>query len=160
MNYSDNLVKTLNNLANEYRGKLQDSVTKVLNEARYKNTGRGVSSVTVVVVPGTKEKSPSLVIKMDDHVLLLDRSKMQWTKLPDMNNLLEWAKTKKTDPLEIKKMAWAIAVDKRKNDTWKPKKWRKKGLGTVLKEMNAEMLAEFDSAIDKDLQEAVDNQYS
>lgn len=153
--YSDNLVRVLNSIAQAYRGKLEDNIKAVLNEGRYRNTGRGADSVTVAVVPGDSSKSPALVITMEDHVLILDKSKLQWTKLPLVNELLSWARTRKSNEKEAKQLAWAVAWDKKNNDTWKPKKWRKKGIGTVLKEMNAQMLVEFEKAIEKDWQEGI-----
>jgi hypothetical protein len=156
--YSDNLVIALNNIATEYRGKLEAAIKAVLSQARYTNTGRGVQSVAVSVVPGTTNASPALVVTLDDYVLLLDRSKLQWTKLPNVKNLLEWARARKSDEKEAKKLAWAVAWDKKKNDTWKPKKWRKKGLGETLREMNAEMLLAFDAAIGNDFQRGIDRQ--
>jgi hypothetical protein len=154
--YSYNLVKALNAIAQEYRGKLEENIKSVLSEARYRNTGGGVDSVNVEVRPGDSNNSPALVIKIADHVLILNKSKMEWTNLPRVNELLKWARSRKSNEKEAKKLAWAVAWDKKKNDTWKSKKWRKKGIGTVLREMNEELLIEFDKAKDKDFQEGID----
>lgn len=154
--FSENQVIALNNIAHEYRGKLEAAIKDVLSQGRYTNTGRGMQSVVVSVVPGTTSESPSLVVTLDDYVLMLDRSKMQWTKLPNVRNLLAWARARKSNEKEAKKLAWAVAWDKKKNDTWKPKKWRKKGFGETLIEMNAAMKKAFDGAINKDLQSAID----
>lgn len=153
--YSDNIVIVLNQIAEDYRGRMEASIKAVLSQARYTNTGRGVNSVTVSVVRGTTTSSPALIVKFDDYVTLLNNSKLEWTNLPNMKNLIAWAKTKKSDEEEAKHLAYAVAWDKKKNDTWKPKKWRKKGLGQTLKEMNAEMLIAFDKAIEKDFQEGI-----
>lgn len=150
------MVDTLNNIASDYAGRLEAAIKTILSQARYTNTGQGVGSVSVDVRKGNTNESPALIVKLDDYVLLLDRSKMQWTKLPNMRKLIAWAKTKKSEEGEAKKLAWAKAWDMKKNDTWKPKKWRKKGLGPTLKEMNAEMLIAFDKAIEQDFQKEID----
>lgn len=154
--YSANLVRVLNEIAAEYRGKLEAAIKTVLSQARYTNTGRGLGSVQVEMVPGNTTESPALVVKLDDYVLLLDRSKMQWTQLPNVKNLIEWAKTKRSTEKEWKKLAWTTAYHKKNTDTWKPKKWRKKALSETLKLMNAEMLKAFEAAIEQDFQEGID----
>lgn len=106
-------------------------------------------------LPGDVNKSPELVISFDDHLLFLDRRKIEWTQLPNIQKLTEWAQTKKSDPKEAKKLAWATAIDKQKNDTWKAKPWRKKSLSSVLSEMNKMLLREFDAAINEDLIDAI-----
>ena len=153
--YSDRLVNVLNEIAKDYRGKLEAAIKAVLSQARYTNTGRGVQSVKVEVVTGNASQSPALVVQLDDYVLLLDRSKMQWTKLANVKNLIEWAKTKRSTEREWKALAWATAVKKKNTDAWKPKKWRKKGLGQTLRDMNAEMIKAFEEAIEQDWQEGI-----
>jgi len=155
MAYSDNMVITLNNIASDYAGQMEAAIKTILSQARYTNTGQGAGCVSVSVQKGNTNESPALVVKLDDHVLKLDKSKMQWTKLPNMGKLIAWAKTKKSEELQAKKLAYAVAWDKKNNDTWKPKKWRKKGLGPTLKEMNAAMLVAFNEAIEKDFQEGI-----
>lgn len=154
--YSARLVDALNEIARQYRSELLASIQKVLNEARYRNTGKGVGSVKVDVVPGDSKQSPALVVTLDDYVLLLDKSKMQWTRLPNVKNLLDWARTKKSTEKEARQLAWARAYDLKKNDSWKPKKWRKRALSQVLKDMNENMLAAFEAAIDADMQQQID----
>lgn len=150
------MVETLNNIASDYAGQMEAAIKAILSQARYTNTGQGVGSVSVTVQKGNTNESPALIVKLDDYVLLLDRSKMQWTKLPNMTKLIAWAKTKKSEEGEARKLAWAKAWDMKKNDTWKPKKWRKKGLGPTLKEMNAAMLVAFEQAIEMNFQKEID----
>lgn len=154
--YSERLVQVLNEVAHDFRGQLLASIKNVLNEPRLRNTGAGGASVKVDVVPGNSTTSPALVVTLDDYVLLLDKSKMQWTKLPNIRKLVEWARTKKSDEREVQRLAWSKAWDLKKNDSWKPKKWRKRALSEVLKDMNAKMVAAFEAAIDADVQVAID----
>lgn len=153
--YSDEVVTRLNAIANQYRDILYRSLRDVLSQPRYTNTGAGLSSLTVDVIQGTQTKSPQLVVTFDDHILFMDKRRLQWTKLPDMKGLLAWAETKTSSEKEARKLAWAVAWDKKKNDTWKPKLWRKKGLGPALREMNQVILASYEAAIEQELAQSV-----
>lgn len=149
--YSARLVNTLNDIAETYRPIMQKSIQDVLNQPRYRNTGAGVASVLVEIVSGNENKAPDIRISFDDHLIVLNQRKVQWTKLPNLGKLVEWAATKTPNEMAAKKLAFAVAWDKKKNDTWKPKQWRKKSLSAVLKEMNQLILSEFDKAIEQDL---------
>lgn len=155
MSYSPRLVSTLNDIAHKHSGIIRQSIASVLNDAKYKNTGASAGSVVVSVIDGDASKAPIIHIEMAESLLIIDRSKLQWTKLPNMKALLEWAATKVSDPRKAKQLAWATAWSKKKFDIWKPKKWRKKSLSVVLKEMNELVVEEFDRAIEGDLVEAI-----
>lgn len=144
----------MNDIAHRYKDVIHQSIHAVLSEDRYKNTGAGAASLTVDVVDGDANKSPQIRISFDDHLIFLDKRKMQWTKLPNMGKLMEWAETVKPDKKGAERLAWAVAWDKKKNDTWKAKPWRKKSLSNVLKEMNLLIKEAFDQVIEKDFQEA------
>lgn len=152
--YSENTVIKLNAIAHKYKDLIHRSIHAVLSQPPYKNTGAGAASVTVDVIDGDQAKAPQIVTKFDDHLNYINNRKMEWTKLPDMKELLTWAKTKKTTDAEAEQLAWATAWDKKKNDTWKAKPWRKKTLSAVLKEMNELIVAEMDQAIEEDFQKA------
>jgi len=152
--YSQRLINILNDIAHRHGAIIKKAIQDVLRGPKYANTGAGVESVTVEVVEGDASKSPNILITFDDHIKLLDKRKMQWTKLPDMKELLQWAATKRDDPKKAEKLAWAVAWDKKKNDTWKAKPWRKKTLSQTLKQLNINVLAAFDQAIEEDMQEA------
>lgn len=152
--YSQNTVIKLNDIAQRYKGLIHRSIHEVLSQDRYKNTGAGAASLTVDVVDGDASKSPQIQISFDDHLIFLDKRKMMWTKLPNMGKLLEWAETVKPDKKQAERLAWAVAWDKKKNDTWKAKPWRKKSLSNVLKEMNTMVKEAFDNTVEKDFQEA------
>ena len=154
--YSDNLVIKLNGIAHHYKDVINRALVDILSQPRYNNTGAGLASLHVEVIEGDRNKSPQIIITMADHLLLLDKRKMQWTKLPKISELLKWAETKKSTPKEAVKLAWAVAWDKRKNDTWKAKPWRKKSLGPALKEMNKMIVEGFEKVIEEDLQQAID----
>lgn len=142
----------LNDIAHLYKDLAHQSINAVLRDIG--NTGAGAASLTVDVIEGNATRAPQIVIHFDDHLIYLDRRKMQWTKLPEMKKLLEWARTVKPTEREADRLAWATAWDKKKNDTWKPKSWRKKSLSKVLKDMNDIILKAFDECIDQDFQQA------
>jgi hypothetical protein len=154
MAYSENTVNKLNEIAHRYRDLVHKAIHDVLSQPPYKNTGAGAASLTVDVIDGDQNKAPQIVIHFDDHLLFLDKRRMQWTKLPEMKELIAWAETKRTNKEEAAQLAWATAWDKKKNDAWKSKPWRKKSLSKVLKEMNELIVAGFDQAIEEDLKQA------
>lgn len=152
--YSPRLVITLNDIANRFAPIMQRSIVAVLSQPRYKNTGAGVASVTVEVDAGDANKAPALQIQFEDHLIFLNQRRIEWTRLPDMKEMIAWAETKEPDPKKAKRLAFAVAWDKKKNDTWKPKLWRKKSLSEVLKDMNQELLKQYDAAIEADLDQS------
>lgn len=153
--YSARLQNMMQQIARDYQSKIEDAVTKVLSQPKYRNTGEGLGTLQVKVIDGDAEKSPVIVVQAADHIFRLESKGLQWTKLPNMKNMLAWAEVKKPDKKEARELAWAVAKDKYKNDTWKPKRWRRPSLSAVLKEMNAEMLKEFDKAIQEDMDQAL-----
>lgn len=168
--YSPRLVEKLNAIAHEYRDKIVREITTVLSQPKYMNTGAGLESLRVEVIPGTQSKSPDIIITMDDYVNIINKRKAEWTKMPPIEELEQWAQTREfkgpvpgyknglapnLPPWKAKqRILWAIAKSKQKFDIWKPKPWRKKSLSNVLKEMNALVLLDFDKAINDDFQMA------
>ncbi len=152
--YSDILVIKLNIIAHQHAEIIRRAITDILNQPKYRNTGAGVQSLKVEVIEGDASKSPQLRITMDDHLLIIDKKRMQWTKLPEVKRLTAWAETKSQDPAEIKKLVWSTAWKQKKYDAWKPKQWRKKALGPALKEMNKKLVMAFEQAIEEDMQKA------
>lgn len=152
--YSPRLVDTLNGIAQQFAPIMQRSIVDVLSQPRYKNTGMGVDSVTVEVVAGDDQKSPALQVKFADHLVFLNSRKIEWTRLPDIAQLTTWAETKTSGREAAERLAWAVAWDKRKNDTWKPKLWRKQSLSEVLRTMNEQLLKAYDEAIEADLEQS------
>lgn len=170
--YSENLINTLNAIAYDYREKINVAMSEILSQPRYKNTGAGLASLTVDVIDGDSKKAPQIIISFADHLNLLDKRKMQWTKLPPIDDFEAWSETRtftgpvpgyknglapNLPPWKAKqRIVWAIAKSKQKFDKWNGKPWRKKTLGSVLKEMNILVLSLFDKAIQEDFQKAAD----
>jgi hypothetical protein len=154
MSYSTNLQIVLEDIAQEYRTKIEQSIRSVISQPKYKASGAGVASLTVTVIDGNAQRSPSIQVNIDDHIFRLESRNLQWTELPNMRKMLEWASYKKSDPKEARTLAWSVAKHKQKTDTWKPKTWRRKSLSAVLKEMNKDMLQRMDEAIAKDFEKS------
>jgi len=153
--YSPRLIITLNAIAHKYQPIIHAAILAVISQPKFSNTFDAANSLIVTVVEGNEQRAPELDIQFADHLLYLDKRKLQWTKLPDIKNLMAWAETKINDPKKAKRLAFAVAWNKKKLDTWKPKPWRKKSLSVVLKEMNELLLNEFAKAIDADLQQGI-----
>jgi hypothetical protein len=149
--YSPRTIEKMNAIGERYVDLILRAIQDVLKDAKYRNTGKTAESVQVEMVAGAADKSPVIRIELDEALLIIDKRKLQWTKLPNMKALLEWAATKESDPKKAKRLAFATAYTKLKYDKWKAKSWRKKSLSAVLKELNVQVLAEFDKAIEEDL---------
>ncbi len=169
--YSDNLVIKLNTIAHRFREYINQALNEILSQAKYRNTGASLASLHVEVIDGDNNKAPQIIITFADSLNILDKRKLQWTKLPNIDNMDDWAQTKTFDTIpgykngaapnlppwkQKERVAWAIAYNKKKFDTWKAKPWRKKSLSNVLKEMNAQILLAFDKAIEEDFQAGID----
>lgn len=169
--YSANLVATLNDIASDYAPLIKSAVVAVLSQPRYTNTGAGADSVEVKVIAGSAQHAPEIRVEFADYVNLFNLRKLQWTKQPPVDAEFEqWAQTKSFSgpvpgyknglapnlpPWKVKqRIVWAIAISKKKFDSYKAKPWRKKSIGNVLKEMNAIVLRKFDEAIELDFQQA------
>jgi hypothetical protein len=152
--YSPELVTVLNEIAEQKAKEFQSVLVNLLSKAPYRNTGEGVNSVTIEISAGTASRAPAIKINFADHLLLMDKRKLQWVKLPLVSKLMTWAATKNSDPKQQKRMAWARAWDLQKNDSHKPKPWRKKSLSATLKEMNQQIVVAFDKAIEESFQKA------
>lgn len=113
MSYSPRTVDKLNGIAHKYKDIIQRAIADVLRQPKYYNTGKLAASVTVDVTDGDANKAPAIVIELDEALLIIDKSKLQWTKLPNMKALLEWASTKESDPKKAKRLAWATAFSKK-----------------------------------------------
>jgi hypothetical protein len=153
--YSDNMISTLNEIAQQYRSIIYQAIYAVISQPPYTNTGAGAQSLTVDVIEGNATEAPKMQILFDDHLQILGKRKIEWTKFPKMQELIAWAETKKSTEQEALQLAWSVGWKQKTQDLWKPKPaWRKKSLSSVLKEMNELVLKAFEEAIEKDLQQA------
>lgn len=151
--YSERIVMKLNEIAYRYKDIVHRAVHDVITKT-IRNTGEAAASLTVDVIEGNRDKAPVLVISFVDYLIYFNHRRIEWTKLPNIDKLTAWAEVKVPDRKAAKRLAFAVAWDKRKNDTWRAKPWRRRGLSGVLKEMNELILDSFDQVINEELQEA------
>lgn len=142
----------LNEIAHRYGDRLMTQVKAVLE--KYQNTGALVQSLKLEIKPATDRSAPTISLIYEDQGYYIGYKNPQWTKQPNITKLLEWAQTKTFTTIpgysatsnlpEFKKrerVAWAIARDKLKNDTWKPKRWKREAnLGQLIKELNSDTI--------------------
>lgn len=157
----------LDALAQQYATRLQRDVKQVFNQPGYRNSGELEGSVEVTVSKSTDKEAPVIVLTYADQGFYLGYKNPQWTKLPDIDKLKEWAKDRNldfgnipgyaygtapnlSDEKKAARIVWAIAKNKRKEDTWKPRKWKNAAkLGDLLKDLNTTTL----QAYAKDMEE-------
>jgi hypothetical protein len=165
---SKQLQPILNELAEKYAAILLSQAKDVLSRAEFRATGELVNSLKVEIVPCTDQKSPLIVLRYADQGYYIGYKSPQWTKVPNLDKMKEWAKTvefngpvpgyKDGSPLPPwkakERIAAAIAYDKRKNDTWKAKPWKNRrgiNLGELLGKLNTETLEAYTQEIESTL---------
>jgi hypothetical protein len=163
----------LDAIAQKYAARLLADVKAVLNTPQYKNSGELESSLKILVVPATDLEAPKIILTYADQGFYLGYKNPQWTKVPDIEKLKKWAETKVTDlgdipgyeygtasrlPIEKQKerIVWAIAKNKRKEDTWKPRKWKNAAkLGNLLSDLNVDTLSAYAKDVENLLADAI-----
>lgn len=148
----------LNELAHKYGNELINNVRNVLSQPAYRNSGELADSLKLIITPATDTEAPTIVLTYADQGFFIGYKNPQWTKLPNIEKLKKWAETKITSLGDIpgyeygtasslsvekqrERIVWAIAKDKRKEDTWKPKKWKNAArLGDILSMINKDTI--------------------
>jgi hypothetical protein len=151
----------LDDIANHYAEKLLADVKQVFSTPDYKNTSELFDSLKVTVTKATDTEAPVIVLTYADQGFFLGYKNPQWTKLPNIEKFLKWGNRRDLDmnnipgyaygsapnlseEQKVSRIVWAIAKNKRKEDTWKQKKWKNKAkLGDLLKLLNKDTLTSF-----------------
>jgi hypothetical protein len=94
--YSERVVTRLNAIAHKYKDLIMHEIQAVLKQPKYMNTGAAANSIEVKVIQGNENHSPSIEVTFADYLIVLNKSKVSWTKLPAIKPLLAWAE-RKTD---------------------------------------------------------------
>lgn len=154
----------LNDIAELYSKEILQSANLAL--AKYDRTGRTRESLQVTVIKSTDHDSPKIVLGFELQAALFDVKRMSWVKLPPIADLVQWAQQvnfsgkipgyKNTAPnlppwKAKQRIAFAIAMDKRKNDTYKRKPWRKVALSEILKDLNRITLESYRKEVEQSL---------
>lgn len=148
----ESVQQKLNDIAQQYGERLMQQV-KVVFE-KYSNTGELVRSLKLEIKPATDRSAPVITLSYDEQGYFIGYRNPQWSKLPLIQELLQWASTKTFQTIpgyktssslpEFKKherVIWAIAKDKLKNDTWKAKRWKREAnVGKLIQDLNQDTL--------------------
>lgn len=163
----------MNNVAYRYAGRLRQNIKQVLSQPKYRASGMLESSIQVSVEEATGYKPPNINIQFVGYGDFIGKRKLLWTKVPPIEDLKVWVELRGRDdgsaPVpgykngapnlpsfkRAERIAYAIAVTKRRDDKFKRQPWKKESLPSVLKEMNAETYAQFGDHIEKLLAEAI-----
>jgi hypothetical protein len=163
----------LNQLAQQYASQLLSQVKAVLSQPAYRNSGELQESLKIVVTPATATEAPTILLTYADQGFYIGYKSPKWTQLPNIEKLKKWAETKSlsmgdipgyeygtasklTEEKRKERIVWAIAKNKRKEDTWKQKKWKNAaGLGDLLKALNESTIQAWAKDVEKLLAEAI-----
>jgi hypothetical protein len=162
----------LNVLARTYASQFQASVNRELDKIRA--TGQLQNSVEVVVILATANTAPEIKIEYAEHGEFIGKRKLLFTKLVPPDQLMEWMEAENFVPSRIpgykngsapnltteqkrKRFAFATAMDKKQNDTWKPKRWKRLALRDVLKMMNQDIIRAYTQEVEKILAREISN---
>lgn len=162
----------LHSLANRYALILRQRVVSALQ--RYNATGSLIDSIEVTVVSGVGDYGPQIKMTYEDHGDFLTKKKMLFVKLPPIEDMKAWMEARNINTSRIpgytdgsipnisedkkrERIAWAISIDKRMNDTWKRKDWKRKPISTLLKELNVEIITAYRQDVEKELASYISN---
>lgn len=158
--YSSGLQKKLNKLAYTYQARFIDQASNII--AGFEATGQLQDSLRSTVVEASDTSTPVITVSYDDHGEFLTKKKLLFVRQPDIDNLVDYLNTKPvpkkipgykgdapnlTDTQKRKRVAFAIAVKKRKNDTHKRKRWKKDALSDLLKELNTDIIEAYTNEV-------------
>jgi hypothetical protein len=163
----------LNQLADDYAQKLLANVKQVFEQPEYRSSDELLNSLSIQVTRATSDEPPRIILTYADQGFFIGYKNPQWTKLPIIEKLKQWAdspsfsvgsipgyKSGTASGLSVEKqkerIVWAIAKNKRKEDTWKQKKWKNAaGLGDLLSALNKDTLQSFAKDIEKILVDGI-----
>lgn len=172
-NLPEELHQKLNSLATRYASTLRRQVIRALQ--RYNATGELINSIEVKVVPGHGDMGPQIQMTYEDHGDFLTKKKMLFVKVPPIEDMLAWMKARGTDTTRVpgytdgiipaiseekkrERIAWAIGIDKRMNDTWKRRDWKRKPIRELLQDLNQEIIRDYTTAVEREIAKNISNQ--
>ena len=118
---------------------------------------------------------PQIQMTYEDHGDFLTKKKMLFVKVPPVEDLKKWSEARGinlykipgykegsipniSDDKKRNRIAWAIGIDKRMNDTWKRKAWKKKPISELLKELNEEIIIQYIREVEVAIASELSNQ--
>lgn len=163
----------LDALAAKYAEKLKRDVETVLSNPEFMNTGELADSIEVSITKATDQEAPLIVLTYADQGYFLNYRNPQWTKLPTIAKLEKWGSARGldfgnipgyeygtapnlSDEKKVERIVWAIAKNKRKEDSWKPRLWKRKAnLVDFLNKLNNETVQAYAKDVETILAEAI-----
>jgi len=168
----------LNSLAQFYAQDLYDRAYQVLRAKRYRNSGALLDSLKVTWFKATEQWPPRILLIYNEYAQLFEQRSLSWVNTPPIEDLKEWIRHKGGSSAfgtvpgyrdgmagslpeykKVERIAWAIATDKRVNDTHKRRPWKRKTLREMLIEMNQETQKAFANEAEQLMKEALQGEY-
>lgn len=150
------IVDSLNELARDYRARFLQSVKAVLARDKFRASGKTLESIKTRVELGTPNRPPQVVMEYDEAGEFISKRRLIFTKQPPWQEILDTVKTGKFRmksvpgydsstpgiPLEKqqKRIAFAIARHKLKEQSHKRLNWRRPALSDMLRAMNRDLI--------------------
>lgn len=163
--------RQLNHLADKYARLFSVRIGNELEKIRA--TGELEESVTVHVQKATAHSSPEILVKFAPHGDYIGKKKLLFTKLVPGKKLVDWMNAEGITPSRIpgykngapnltdeqkrERFAFAIGKDKKVNDTWKRKQWKRKALTETLKRLNVEIIAAYTREVEQIMAREISN---
>jgi hypothetical protein len=170
-NFDKDIQDQMNALADRYAAELRNAVSKELSKPSYKSSGMLASSVKVSVTPSTGYKPPVINLEVADYGELIGKRKMLWVKQPPLQKMIDHIQKKNIsltkipgyvsgapnlpESKKIERVAFAMAVKKRRDDTFKRRPWKKQSFPDVLRKLNSETIEKFGGHIERMLASSI-----
>ncbi len=159
---SKDIQDRMNNVAFRFAHELRLNVRSVLTSPEFRYMGGLAASARTRVQLASAYEPPVIILEFEDYGEFIGKRKLLFTEIAPIQNLTKWVQDRGLDdgshPVpgytngapnlpaykRASRIAWAIAISK-KNETSKrlPKRWKRKALPQVLRDMNKETLRQF-----------------
>jgi hypothetical protein len=152
----------LNELAMKFGNQLLQDVRRAFE--KYSRSGALSASPELTITKASATEAPKIIVIYADQGFFIGQRNPQWTKVPNIDKLEEWAKdvafsgpvpgyknsAPNLPPWKVKqRQLWAIAKGKQKFDTHRRKTWKRDAkLGQLLAELNTVTLEAYNKEIE------------
>jgi hypothetical protein len=171
--YPPEVVDELNRIGERYLHQLNREVLILLRQVRA--GGYLYSNIKPYFIKATPDRIGEIGVKYPIYGDYIGKRRLQWTRIPPPEAMLEYIQKKGIQPTVVpgyapgvipgisiekqqKRLAWAIAQDKRINDTHKPFKWKKKALPKLLGQLNFEIINAYARTVEEVLARSISNE--
>jgi len=148
--------RDLNTLANIYARQFLAKARTILNQKKYKASGATANSLKVRVTPSNGNQSPVILLEYDEAGDFIAKKRLIYTKQAPADEILDTIKSGKfrirsvpgyaagvtpNIPIESqqKRVAFAIARSKYKDQKHRRKRWKRDALSDLLRQMNRQL---------------------